>query len=122
VRFDARDGQLNGIDSPARMSVRFTHGLNLFGNEYGQGRELFATSATPVGTGDTGASSHLNLTRGWDPMTPQDASAAAYAICKRCAHRGRSLVVHDVAARPSLGRAFGRGLVCPALEVTLAHG
>ena len=55
VRVDARDGQLTVL-TPGAM-VRPVATADLSGNEYGQGRELFATFRNTVGAADTGASS-----------------------------------------------------------------
>ena len=55
VRVDARDGQLTVL-TPGAMD-RPVATADLSGNEYGQGRELFATFRNTVGAADTGASS-----------------------------------------------------------------
>ena len=55
IRVDARDGVLEVI-TPGALDRPVTT-ADLSGNEYGQGRELFANFRRTVGAADTGASS-----------------------------------------------------------------
>jgi phosphogluconate dehydratase len=55
IRVDARDGRLE-VTTPGALD-RALATADLSGNEYGQGRELFANFRKTVGAADTGASS-----------------------------------------------------------------